>query len=180
VRNDEEILAQEIAKAGALGAKIGNVAAGAIDWAELGAIGAGVGAGLEAATPPSRDRQMEASVAWVTRRLPTEVEVVTTDLELPAARVLTVALQALRQAGEVVEDPIGIEAPTITGIVKAGWLNMNPAIVRVSAVPLEENLTQVVVSATAKEGLLKQGTANKAAERIQALVLTALEGGSSG
>jgi hypothetical protein len=96
------------------------------------------------------------------------------DVDVSAERVLTGALAAIRQAGDVMEDPDAIEAPTIMGIVKVGHFDMNPAIVRVSAVPLEANRTRFLVSAISKEGLIKQGTAKKAADRVQGLVLSEL------
>jgi hypothetical protein len=175
VASDEEILARELEKVGALGAKIGKAALGELEGAEHNPIEAAVGAAFESAEPTERAPEPSDLQRWVLSRLPTETESVTAEVEEPAEHVLKLALTVLRQDGDLMEDSAGIEAPTLAGIVKAGFLNLNPSIVRVSVMPLGDGTsTQFVVSATAKEGLIKQGTAKKAADRVKTHMLDAL------
>jgi hypothetical protein len=174
VASDEDILARELEKVGALGAEIAKAALGGIEAAEH-PIEASLHGLVESAEPMERDPEPNDLQRWVLSRLPTETESVTAEVEQPVEHVLTLALRVLRQEGDLMEDSAGMEVPTLAGVVKAGFMNLNPSIVRVSVMPLGDGASsQFVVSATAKEGLIKQGTAKKAADRVKTHLLDAL------
>ena len=154
----DKILEGELAKLGAVGGAVGGAigsAAGAAmtdgpytpgagGGAAGGALGAKIGAKL------MKDTSHEKTV----------------ELDEPADAALRRVVQALDQAGEI--HPSETDAPGARAVVGAGALNMNPAVVDATIEPLGENRTRVNLRAAAKEGLIKQKTAEKAIEQVAA------------
>jgi hypothetical protein len=56
--------------------------------------------------------------------------------------------------------------PTVAGVVGGGFMNMNPAVVEVRIAPLVGGGCRASVTGTAKEGLIKQRTGEKAVRRV--------------
>lgn len=58
-------------------------------------------------------------------------------------------------------------ATRIVGVVKAGWRNLNPAVITVTITPGEFG-DQVQIRGAAAEGLIKQRAGEAAAKRVAA------------
>jgi hypothetical protein len=63
----------------------------------------------------------------------------------------------------------------VKGLVNAGFLNMNPAILIAHIEQTGPDTTSVSITGKAKEGLIKQHTAEKAARRTVEAILSSLE-----
>lgn len=56
--------------------------------------------------------------------------------------------------------------PTISGVLGSGFLNKNPALVHCEVSAISDQGCTVVITGAAKEGLIKQHTAEKAVKRL--------------
>lgn len=72
----------------------------------------------------------------------------------------------LANIGRPVDLPSSPESPVLVAIIKGGFLNMNPAVVVLEFEAVEQNQTRMVLSASAKEGWIKQKTAEKVVARL--------------
>lgn len=61
--------------------------------------------------------------------------------------------------------------PVARGIVGAGAMNLNPAVVTVTMVPTDGGGTSVHLRGVAKEGLIKQRAGQEAVERLVARLM---------
>ena len=146
--DEENILKKELAKLGAAGGAVGGLAAGV-----FGSIGGAAGGA--------------AGAAWAQQFLPTERYTKTLRAGLDGESVLNAAFKGIRRVGRIAEDGEEEPAhPALASIIKAGFLNMNPAVVYFELLETSEKETTVRVTAYAKEGLIKQKTAQKAAGRL--------------
>ena len=146
--NKDQILRRELAKIGAIGGGAGGLIGGILT-AGAGALGG-------------------ASGAWITSRfLP--VESCSSSLVLPcdAQRALPIIVNSLAGLGRL-QDTSEIETanPTLAAVIGSGFLKMNPCVVTVEILSSSENETAAVVCGGAKEGLIKQRTAEKAVARV--------------
>jgi hypothetical protein len=147
---EDDLLARELGKAGASGgafASFGNPVTG-IPSAAGGYLGASLAA----------------------RFLPTERHQLELDLHADPQTVLRKAYALLSSAGRV-SDSREVSAspnPGISGVVGSGFLNMNPAVVHMEIVAIESGRCRVLLTGAAKEGLIKQRTAEKAVNRLAA------------
>jgi hypothetical protein len=107
-----------------------------------------------------------ASVKWVARRLSSSSAEGTLEVPMNAREALGQAFKALTELGEILPDEIEHAAPALRAVVGSGALGMNPAVVDLSVEPVTESLAKVTIRATAKEGLIKQHTAEKAVKRV--------------
>lgn len=97
------------------------------------------------------------------------------DRELPLGfgpaveHVRTVLVQL---AGGMTPEPVeaGADRVTFRALTGGGYLDLNPVVVTIGATRDGERTTAVHVRAVAKEGLVKQRAARKAAERVAALL----------
>jgi hypothetical protein len=76
------------------------------------------------------------------------------------------AFRALAEVGEILPDEIEQATPAVRAVVGSGALGMNPAVVDLWVEPVTESVAKVTIRATAKEGLIKQHTAEKARKRV--------------
>lgn len=144
-KREDDILAREISKFGALGGGLGSGVGGAL--------GGAMGAGL------------------VAKHLPNNALQLTLEIAAPARDVLETAFNILREQGKITEDAEApSELPTITALVGAGFFNLNPTLVSVQVAPISATLTKVSIHGTAKEGLIKQHAGEKATKRIADLL----------
>jgi hypothetical protein len=144
-REEDEILARELGKLGAIGGAVG----GGIG----GALGGGMGAGLAARLLPNDTFELDIEIA----AKPSDVLRTTYDILCHTGRLT-----------EETEPPSDL--PTLCAVVGSGFWNLNPALVRVEIVPFSEDTTKVSVCGIAKEGLIKQHAGEKAAKRIANLL----------
>jgi hypothetical protein len=105
------------------------------------------------------------------RWLPNNVLELTLETSNSPEKALQTAFTVLRQAGRIIEDRRGdTKEPKVWAVVGSGFWNMNPALVKVRVVSAAEGMTQLAISGTAKEGLIKQHAGDKAAKRIANLL----------
>jgi hypothetical protein len=111
------------------------------------------------------------------RFLPTERAQVTLTLRVDPERLLTEARDFLRHHGRLSDDEQSAHSPhpSLTGVIGSGLLNLNPAIVCAEIVAADETGCTVVLTAAAKEGLIKQRTAKKALARLTAALRASSE-----
>jgi hypothetical protein len=83
------------------------------------------------------------------------------DAQLAATRFS----EAITRLGRLVRGDLGVSGP-IVGVVGGGFLNMNPAVVEVRIAPLDDGSCRASLTGTAKEGRIKQRTAEKAVRRV--------------
>jgi hypothetical protein len=138
----DEMLARELAKVGSLGGKIGGGAAGAL--------GGSLGATFAARFLPTEQYQQQVSVSR------------------NVATTLTKVVSFLASEGRIANDGEAgtSQYPKVSGILGSGLLNMNPTLVHVEVIGVDNDSCTLLVSGAAKEGLIKQRSAQKAVVRI--------------
>ena len=154
---DEELLVEKL---GELGARSGS---------RGGAVGGGLGGGLSGFASGALGGRVggRAGARWATKRLRVDTAELILNLAASTTRIVTVATDILSHEGEVIEGSVADgNREGVRGVIGAGALNMNPAVVRVQATPLAPEMSQVRVRAVAKEGLIKQRAGQEAAARI--------------
>jgi hypothetical protein len=72
----------------------------------------------------------------------------------------------LLEEGEVGESP----HPTLSAVIGSGFFNLNPTVVHARVVAATAEGCTLVLAAAAKEGLIKQKSAQKAVNRLAALL----------
>jgi hypothetical protein len=147
--NDDDILAQELGRVGAFGGSLGAGHPGKLG----GRIGGIVGAKLLSPQEHEITILVQATAAAVVSRL--------TDI--------------LATEGMVLSSEAGREAVEVKGLVYSGFLNMNPAILIAHLEQIGPDTTSLRITGKAKEGLIKQHTAEKAARHIADALLSSLE-----
>jgi hypothetical protein len=107
--------------------------------------------------------------------LPNDVLELTLETSKSPEKALQTAFTVLSQEGRLTEDRRGdSKLPRVCAVVGSGFWNMNPALVKVQLVSTADGVTQLAISGTAKEGLIKQHAGEKAAKRIADLLSQAL------
>lgn len=146
--DESAILEKELAKVGAIGGFVGGLVPGAI--------GGYLGAKLSA------------------RFVPTQTYGVTFQIPAGAEEALRSAFEILRRAGHLTndasDDPSAIR---LSGVVGSGKFGMNPAIVVITITAGPETGSTITIAGAAKEGLIKQRTAEKAVNWVKELFLEA-------
>ena len=149
-KKEEQLIKRELAKLGAAGGAVGGLAGGLV-----GSIGGGIGGA--------------AGAAWAQQRLPTVQVEQKFQAAVDPETVLKSAFEAMKKVGKIVEpDPEVDEValPAVLAVVGAGFFNLNPAVVQFVILHGEGNQTEFQISASAKEGLIKQKTSQKAIGRV--------------
>jgi hypothetical protein len=148
--NDEdEILAAELGKVGAQGAGLGVAAGGVLGMA--GKLGGAWGA------------------AFAGRRLRKNVHEIELTLAAPSDEVFVQVVSLVGSMGRLVAQTGPSDGKAIVrGILGAGIMNLNPAVVTVTMLPANGRGTSVRIRGAAKEGLIRQRAGQKASERLAA------------
>ncbi|NLS91662.1 MAG: hypothetical protein GXX96_05720 [Planctomycetaceae bacterium] len=119
------------------------------------------------ATKTSGEETGASVVGWVAKKLPDDAFQTTFQTQADPETVLRAALAAIQEKGQVRD---GVEAPvdiaSVSGVIGSGFLGLNPAVVTVQVNSRDGNVTDVVVTGVAKEGLIKQHAGEKAAKAI--------------
>jgi hypothetical protein len=139
-KDDHEVLADELAALGAQGAQ-----------------GAGVKGGEIAA---------RMGVQWVTSRLPDDSVELSGAVAGTLPAVMAQVTNFFNSQGKLLgmqQEPGSIE---IRGVLKAGVMNLNPAVVTVWIVEPAPDQVAIRIRGVAKEGLIKQHAGEKAAQRV--------------
>jgi len=152
---DDDLLAQELGKIGELGGKIGGVLSGAGKLP-----GTGTSLGVQA----------------VAKFLPTETFFRQFTLDLPAEKALRLGFFVLSKLGDL-QKKGGEDAPYpfLKAVVKAGFFNMNPSVVYFEILQGDSSSCTVTVTGIAKEGLIKQKTAEKAVQKVMTYLREAVD-----
>jgi len=138
----DDILARELGKVGSLGGKIGGGTAGAI--------GGSMGASFAARFLPTEQFQQQMTVPQ------------------GVSTVLAKLASFLANEGRIANDSEAgtSQYPKISAVLGAGFLKMNPTLVHVEVIGVNNDSCTILVSGAAKEGLIKQRSAQKAVTRI--------------
>lgn len=138
----DDILIRELGKVGSLGGKI------------VGGVTGGIGGSLGA--------------SFTARFLPTEQYQQQLRISKDVTTVLTKLASFLEIEGRIANDSEAgtSQYPKISGILGSGFLKMNPTMIHVEVIVAEKDSCLLLVSGAAKEGLIKQRSAQKAVNRI--------------
>ena len=86
--------------------------------------------------------------------------------ENPISKSIEYSLLLLSEMGEIFSAPDDFTEPTLTAIIGSGSLELNPTIVFMQFIAVDEDHTEIHITASAKEGLINQKSSEKAAKRI--------------
>ena len=138
----DDLLARELGKVGLLGGAIGGGAAGAM--------GGSLGASFAARFLPTEQYQQQVRVSR------------------DAATVFTQLYFFLTKQGRIADEREAgaSQFPKISSVIGSGFLKMNPTVVHVEVVGVDKGSCMLLVSGAAKEGLIKQRSAEKAVSRV--------------
>jgi hypothetical protein len=138
--------------------------------ADAGAFGGRLGAGLAGMLGGRRGGERGATRA--AQRLREDRCELSIDLAMRPEEVLNIAAQVLAHEGSLLDDELpALEHAEVWGLVGVGAGGLNPAVVRVAAIPAAGGGSTTFVRATAKEGLIKQRGGQKAAARVRDALL---------
>lgn len=107
-----------------------------------------------------------AGARWAARLLPNDTYEFAGEVSGGAAAVSAAVLNALQAEGTVQDASESAGTLRVRGVVGAGILNMNPAVVTVDIRRVAEDRSYMIVRGTAKEGLIKQHAGRNAAVRV--------------
>ena len=148
----DKLLARELGKVGASAAKLaGKISGDSLPDAVCDLAGA-VGPGLVARFLPTERFQTQLTVPG--------------DAQTVLARVYAFFASNGRVATD--EEAGTSPCPKISGVIGSGFLNKNPAVVHVEITAIDAGACTLLVTGAAKEGLIKQRTAEKAVNRVAA------------
>jgi len=146
-----EILKKEIGKIGALEGALG------------GFIGGGILSSLAGA----------AGAQWAANKLPSIEYKDSMSKQCTVESVIETALSVIANMPNFIE-LINIRCdntvPYLAALVGSGFGNMNPTIICIEFIPSDDKNTTLYLSATAKEGLIKQKSAEKAVKNLKILL----------
>ena len=119
-----------------------------------------------------------AAVGWVAKKLPDDAFQLTLQTPVDPAVALRTAHAVLEEKGRLCDDlNVPPDVATVAAVVGSGFLGLNPAVVTVQVIPCGAGSTELVVTGTAKEGLIKQHAGEKAARAIAQHLQQRLETG---
>jgi hypothetical protein len=145
---DDDILAQELGKLGELGSKMG-----------------GVLSGMEKLTGTA----VSVGVQVVAKFLPTESFSLQFSMEVPADKALKLGFFVLSKLGEMQKKDVeDAPYPYLKAVIRSGFFGMNPAVVYFEILQGDASACTVTIAGAAKEGLIKQKTAEKAVHKVTA------------
>jgi hypothetical protein len=136
---------------------------------ELGKVtkeAAGPVADLLGTSLPGIDLAGSLGARMAMKYMPTERSVTCLTVQADGVATLRSCLVALQDLGTMLPEPEESPFPTVSLVVRSGFLNMNPAVVHVELIESSDASSKVQVSAAAKEGLIKQNTAAKAVTQV--------------
>jgi hypothetical protein len=102
----------------------------------------------------------------VVSRLTTQRFETVVDVRSESVSALLTFSDAIARLGWLLGDDQGRPEHTVAGVVRGGFMNLNPAIVEVRIAPVAEGRCRATLTGIAKEGLIKQRTGEKAVWRV--------------
>ena len=107
--------------------------------------------------------------SFAARYLPTETFSESFRIQADADHIRKTTIRILSGMGRISDEMDHQSLPAIIlAVVGSGFFKMNPTSVQVQVVSSGESDSDVIISAAAKEGLIKQRSAEKAVRRIRA------------
>jgi hypothetical protein len=147
-KSQDEILASELGKVGEMGGKISAL------------FSKGPSAGKAAETGASLGAQLAAKF------LPTETYTEKLTFKIAPEKALKLGYSVLAKVGELQAETDTPPYPFLKAVIGSGFLGLNPAVVYLEILEGDSTGCEVTITAAAKEGLIKQHTAAKAAQRV--------------
>ena len=86
--------------------------------------------------------------------------------EKTLAKSIEYSLLLLSDMGEILNPPDNFSEPILTAVVGSGSMDLNPTIVFMQFIAIDEEQTEIHITASAKEGLIKQKSSEKAVRKI--------------
>ncbi|MFN8528714.1 MAG: hypothetical protein U0670_08900 [Anaerolineae bacterium] len=142
-----DLLAKELAKLAALGGSVGQILSGAGDAGNV----------AEHAT--------SLGVRFAMRFMPTERYTEKLSLAMPPDKALKIGCSALSKLGSLQKQDEQSPYPVLTAVIGSGMMNLNPAVVYFEILEATDSKCEITLTGAAKEGLIKQHTAEKAVKR---------------
>jgi hypothetical protein len=119
---------------------------------------------------------LSAPAVWAMRRLPSNEYEVFLTVNISSGTALECAKRALATFPTLLSEVVESAEPfSVTAVVGSGALNLNPARLAIVVTRLTGNTSRLHILARAKEGLIEQHAAEKAAKRIAAVMLDSLD-----
>lgn len=143
-----DLLAKELAKLAALGSSVGQFLSGADDAGHL----------AENAT--------SMGVRFAMKFMPTERYTEKLLLTMPPDKALKIGYSVLSKMGALQKQDEQSSYPFLTAVIGSGMMNLNPAVVYFEILEATDSQCEITLTGAAKEGLIKQHTAEKAVKRI--------------
>jgi hypothetical protein len=151
--DEDEILVAELGKLGATGGRKGAALADLL--------------GLPSSEASAKGGARGAKRAG--RRLSKNIHEIEITLAAPCDEVFIRVVSLLESLGRIVAQTGPEDGKAIVrGVLGAGTMNRNPAVVTVTMSATDRNSTAVRIRGAAKEGLIKQHAGEKAAKRLAA------------
>jgi len=108
----------------------------------------------------------EFGARWAASKLKTFEHRETFIDDKPINKSIEYSMLLLSDMGEILNPPDDFSEPVLAAVVGSGSLNLNPTIVIMQFSIINENRTEIHITASAKEGLIKQKSSEKAVKRI--------------
>jgi hypothetical protein len=151
---EDDLLARELGKVGALAGKVGGKLSGVSHGEMANEAAARLGASLAARFLP-------------TERFRKEIQLRTTpQLALSKVYAVLASKGTIVDPQELKDSPL----PTLAAVIKSGFLNMNPTVIYAEVIGAEGDTCTLALTGAAKEGLIKQRSAEKAVARLAAAI----------
>lgn len=155
MKNDDDLLAEELGKIGKFGGNIGAALSGNPLLGKAAGIGGYLGASI------------------TTNFLPTESCTEKINLNVSADEGIKAGYSVLQKLGELKSDESSkAPYPFLKAVIGSGFFNMNPAVLYYEILNGDSNSCEITITAAAKEGLIKQHTAKKAVKKVKSALNT--------
>jgi hypothetical protein len=117
--------------------------------------------------PASIASRLMVGARFVNKFLPTETYAETLALKIKPEEALKLGFSVLSKLGKLeTNDDIKPPYPMLKAVVGVGFLDMNPAIVRLKILAGDSGECELRITAAAKDGLIKRDTASTAVKRV--------------
>ncbi len=161
----DEVLAKELAKIGAISGAVGGGITGGITGGTTGGVSGGIAGGIIMAGACALSGAAGAYIA--STFLPTETYSQELTISADAETTLVSTMKVLSDMGKIKpSEELHTKNPCLVATVGSGFLNMNPCLLVLEIVSSTNSQTILIVNGAAKEGLIKQNTAQKAVSRV--------------
>ena len=153
----DDILGRELGKVGELSTQVGQVL-------------------VNQSPSESSARAASLGAVFAAKFLPTETCSKRLILKVAPDKALKLGYSVLAKVGALQSDHDKPPYPFLKAVVGSGAFNMNPAVVFFEILDGDSTSSEVTITAAAKEGLIKQHTADKAVQRVFAALKESANG----